>query len=75
MLSNFDIDVLVKKMEIKNFKGCFYKDKLKNIESNSSYILNLNSELDEDGNINKAVIGLPFVLMIINKEFILIVMV
>ena len=40
-------------MEIKNFKGYFYKDKLKEIKSNSSYILNLNSELDEDGKSNK----------------------
>ena len=38
MLSNFDIDLLVKKMEIKNFKGSFYKDKLKEIQPNSSYI-------------------------------------
>ena len=53
MLSNFDIDLLVKKMEIKNFCGCFYKDTLKEIKSNSIYILNLNSELDEDGNKNK----------------------
>ena len=53
MLSNFDIDSLVKKLEIKIFQGCFYKDKLKEIKYNSSYILNLNSELDEDGNRNK----------------------
>ena len=52
MLSNFDIDVLVEKMGINNFKGCFYKDKLKKIQPNSSYILNLNSELDENGNRN-----------------------
>ena len=50
MLSNYDIDVLVEKMGINNFKGCFYKDKLKKIQPNSSYILNLNSELDENGN-------------------------
>ena len=48
MLSNFDIDELVRKLGIKNFKGCFYKDKLKNIEPNSSYTLNLNSELYEN---------------------------
>jgi hypothetical protein len=52
MLSNHDIDELVKKMDIKNFKGCFYKDKLKKIQPNSSYIINLNSELDENGNRN-----------------------
>lgn len=52
MLSNHDIDELVKKMDIKNFKGCFYKDKLKKIHPNSSYIINLNSELDEKGNRN-----------------------
>jgi hypothetical protein len=52
MLSNFDIDLLVKKMEIKNFRGCFYKDTLKEIKSNSIYILNLNSEYDEDGKRN-----------------------
>ena len=33
--------------------GWFNKDTLKEIKSNSSYILNLNSELDEDGNRNK----------------------
>jgi hypothetical protein len=53
MLSNIDIDNLVEKMNIPNFKGCFYKDKLFNIESNSSYIINLNSELDENNKINK----------------------
>jgi hypothetical protein len=29
MLSNHDIDKLRNKMNILNFKGCFYKDKLK----------------------------------------------
>lgn len=53
MLSNIDIDNLIEKMNIPNFKGCFYKDKLFNIESNSSYIINLNSELDENNKINK----------------------
>ena len=53
MLSNFDIDLLVNNMEIKRFRDCFYKDKLKEIQPNSSYELNLNSQLDEGGNINK----------------------
>ena len=53
MLSNHDIDELVTKMGISNFKGCFYKDKLSKIQPNSSYIINLNSELDEKGNVNK----------------------
>ena len=52
MLSNFDIDELVTKMNIPNFKGCFYKDKLKKIQPNSSYIINLNSEFDEYNNRN-----------------------
>jgi hypothetical protein len=52
MLSNHDIDVLVEKLNMPNFKGCFYKDKLKTIQPNSSYIINLNSELDEFGNTN-----------------------
>lgn len=52
MLSNFDIDNLVEKMSIPNFKGCFYKDQLNKVEPNSSYIINLNSELDEDGKIS-----------------------
>jgi hypothetical protein len=47
MLSNHDIDVLVTKMGIPNFRGCFYKDKLKSVQPNSSYIINLNNELDE----------------------------
>jgi hypothetical protein len=52
MLSNHDIDELVIKMGISNFKGCFYKDKLKLIQPNSSYIINLNSEMDEHNNRN-----------------------
>jgi hypothetical protein len=52
MLSNHDIDVLVEKMGTSNFKGCFYKDKLNKIQSNSSYIINLNNELDEHGSRN-----------------------
>ena len=52
MLSNHDIDVLVEKLNIPNFKGCFYKDKLKLIQPNSSYIINLNSELNEKGDKN-----------------------
>jgi hypothetical protein len=52
MLSNHDIDVLVEKLNIPNFRGCFYRDKLKTIQPNSSYIINLNSELDEHGDKN-----------------------
>jgi hypothetical protein len=52
MLSNYDIDDLIKKMSIPNFKGCFYKDTLKKIQPNSSYILNLNSEFDTEGKRN-----------------------
>ena len=52
MLSNHDIDELVTKMNIPNFKGCFYKDKLKKIQPNSSYIINLNSEMNDDGKRN-----------------------
>ena len=29
MLSNYDIDELVIKLNIPNFKGCYYKDLLK----------------------------------------------
>jgi hypothetical protein len=47
MLSNYDIEELVIKMGINNFKGCFYKDTLKTIEASSSYIINLNSEFNE----------------------------
>jgi hypothetical protein len=75
LLSNFDIDVLVKKMEIQNFKGCFYKDKLKEIQPYSSYILNLNSELDENKNKNSGSHWVALVIDDKNKEFILIVMV
>ena len=52
MLSNFDLNELVEKLGICNFKGCFYKDKLKKIQPNSSYIINLNSEFDENNNRN-----------------------
>jgi hypothetical protein len=47
MLSNYDLEELVIKMGIKNFKGCFYKDTLKTIEASTSYIINLNSEFNE----------------------------
>ena len=47
MFSNFDIAELVIRMRIPNFKGCFYKDKLKKIEPSSSYIINLNSGFNE----------------------------
>ena len=53
MLSNHNIEELVGKMNIPNFRGCFYKDALKKIQPNSSYIINLNSEIDENGNISK----------------------
>ena len=53
MLSNYDIDELVIKLNINNFKGCFYKDTLLKIEPNSSYIINLHSEFDEDDKPNK----------------------
>jgi hypothetical protein len=47
MLSNHDISELVVKLNIPNFKGCFYKDTLKKIEPSSSYIIKLNSEFNE----------------------------
>ena len=47
MLSNFDIDEIIIKMGIPNYKGCFYKVTLKKIEPSSSYIINLNSEFNE----------------------------
>ena len=43
---------LCSKLNIPNIRGCFYRDKLKTIQPNSSYIINLNSELDEHGNRN-----------------------
>ena len=52
MLSNHDIDELVTNIGTSNFKGCFYKDKLKKIQPNSSYIINLNSQLDAYGSRN-----------------------
>ena len=47
MLSNHDIDALVVKLNIPNFKGCFYKDTSKKKKPSSSYIINLNSEFNE----------------------------
>ena len=38
MLSNYDIDELVIKMGIHNFKGCFYKDTLKKIEIGRAHV-------------------------------------
>ena len=52
MLSNHDIDELVEKLNIPIFKDSFYKDKFISIQLSSSYIINLNSELDEKGNRN-----------------------
>ena len=56
MLSNHDISELVVKMGINNFKGCYYKDTLKKVEPNSSYIINLNSEYYEKNEKTKGVI-------------------
>jgi hypothetical protein len=50
-------------MGISNFKGCFNKNKIKTIQPNSSYIINLNSELDEHGNRNN---GSHWVALVIN---------
>ena len=61
MLSNFDIDELVIKLKIPNFKGCFYKDTLKKIEPSSSYIINLNNEFNEKNERNA---GSPWVALI-----------
>ena len=52
MLSSYDMSSLVTKMGISNFRECFYKDKAKTIQPNSSYIINLKSELDANGNRN-----------------------
>ena len=57
MLSNYDIDELVIKMGIPNFKGCFYKDTLKKIEPSSSYIINLIVNSMKRMNETQAVIG------------------
>ena len=65
MLSNFDVDDLVVKMNIPNFKGCYYKDLLKKVEPNSSYIINLNSEYDED---NKRNGGSHWVALVIDDD-------
>jgi hypothetical protein len=65
MLSNFDVEDLVVKMGIPNFKGCYYKDLLKKVEPNSSYILNLNSEYDED---NKRNGGSHWVALVIDDD-------
>ena len=65
MLSNFDVDDLVVKMNITNFKGCYYKDLLKKVEPNSSYIINLNSEYDED---NKRNGGSHWVALVIDDD-------
>ena len=63
MLSNYDIDLLVDKMGIKKFRGCFYKDTLTDIEPKSSKEIGI-----------REVIGVQFTLMIINNQYILIVM-
>ena len=52
-------------MGIPNFKGCYYKDLLKKVEPNSSYILNLNSEYDED---NKRNGGSHWVALVIDDD-------
>ena len=65
MLSNFDIDDLVIKMNIPNFNGCNYRDLLKKIEPNSPYIINLNSEYDENDKRNG---GSHWVALVINNN-------
>ena len=63
LVSNHDISSLVTKVGIRKFKGYFYKDKLKTIQPNSSYIINLNSKHDAHGNRNS---GSQWVALVIN---------
>ena len=50
--TNTQLNMLIKNFDIVGFKGCFYKDTLYSLEPNSSYIINLEDNLDSDGNIN-----------------------
>ena len=50
--NNFQIDNMIKNLKIKNYEGCFYKDKLTNIKQNKSYIINLENKYDIYGNLN-----------------------
>lgn len=40
-LTNYDIDDLVKRLKINNFKGCFMRDALPTLKKNESIIINL----------------------------------
>ena len=52
MTSNTDLEELLKNLKITNFQGCYFKDELNELKPNSSYIINLQSEYDKNGNRN-----------------------
>ena len=52
MTSNTDLEELLKNLKITNFQGCYFKDELNELKPSSSYIINLQSEYDKNGNRN-----------------------
>ena len=52
MTSNTDLQKLLTNLKVNNFVGCYFKDELHELKPNSSYIINLQSEFDSNGNRN-----------------------
>ena len=52
MTSNTDLQKLLNNLKVNNFVGCYFKDELHELKPNSSYIINLQSEYDKNGNRN-----------------------
>ena len=52
MTSNIDLQKLLTNLTVNNFVGCFFDDELNELKPNSSYIINLQSEYDKNGNRN-----------------------
>lgn len=53
VLSNIDLESISGKMGISNFKGVYSQDTLPPIEPNSSYVINLQTEKNDNGEYNE----------------------
>ena len=52
MTSNTDLEKLLTNLKVSNFQGFYFKDELKELQKNSSYIINIQSEYDKNLNRN-----------------------
>ena len=65
MTNNTDLEKLLTNLKVTKFRGFFFKDELHELQQDSSYIINIQSEYDKDGNRNK---GTNWVALVLDKK-------